>query len=98
MKLNHWKYYISGVLVSIITGAIFFGLWIVFEVSISIGNLIFFIPIGLLAGHISTKLQNKFGETWLTKLGLLILTIMMSIILSIIFFNLVWADFLGWFY
>ena len=93
-----WKYYGSGVLVSIITGAIFFVLWRVFEVSISMGNLIFFIPVGLLAGYIGTQLQKKFNGTWHNELGLLILTIIISIILTIIIFNLIWADFLGWFY
>ena len=92
------KYYVTGVLVSIITGAIFFVLWLVFEVSISMGNLILFIPVGLLAGYIGTKLETKFGGTRLKKLGILILTIIMSILLTIIIFNLVWADFLGWFY
>ena len=92
------KYYVTGVLVSLITGAIFFELWRIFEVSISMGNIIFFIPVGLLAGFIATKLESKFDGTELKKLGLLVLTIMMSIILTIIIFNLVWADFLGWFY
>ena len=92
------KYYVSGVVVSLITGAVFFELWRVFEVSISMGNLIFFVPVGLLAGHIGTKLETKFKANELKQIGLFILTIMISVILSIMFFNLIWADFLGWFY
>ena len=52
------KYYVAGVLASIITGAIFFELWRVFEVSISMGNLIFFVPVGLLSGFIAAKLET----------------------------------------
>lgn len=92
------KYYVTGVLVSITTGAIFFVFWRVFEESISMGNLIFFVPVGLLSGYFATKLETTYGGTWLKKLSLLILTIIISIILTIIIFNLVWADFLGWFY
>ena len=91
------KYYVTGVLVSLITGAIFFELWRVFEVIISTGNLIFFIPVGILAGSTATKVESKFSRTLLKQLGLF-LTIMMSIMLTIIIFNLVWANFLGWFY
>jgi len=93
-----WKYYATGVLVSIISGAIFFVFWRVFEESISMGNLIFFVPVGLISGYLGTKLETKFDGTWFKKPGLLILTIIISITLTIIVFNLVWADFLGWFY
>ena len=92
-----WKYYITGVLVSMITGFYFMELWRVFEVSISKGNLIFFIPVGLLAGYISAKLENKFGATWFKKLSFVLLTIIVSAILTYIIFNLVWGDFIYWF-
>lgn len=92
------KYYVTGVLVSITTGAIFFVFWRVFEESISMGNLIFFVPVGLLSGYFATKLETKLDGNELKKLGPMVLTIIMSIILTIIIFNLVWADFLGWFY
>ena len=77
-----WKYYVSSVLVSMISEFIVQAYFRIFEVAIYEEIYFYIIPGGLLVGYIGEKLENKYGK------GFVLLTIVMSAILTsiIVFF------------
>ena len=73
-----WKYYVTGVLTSIITEVLVEEYFRLFEAGIHEKMVFFVIPGGFLAGYIGAKLENKHGK------GYVLLSIFTSAILTFI--------------
>lgn len=91
-----WKYYITGVLVSVISGYILLGMMMSFDAyggPILLDSM-YVLPGGLLAGFVGYGLERRFASSLLHKIGLIFLTIIQSVILSFvsIIFFFWWID------
>jgi hypothetical protein len=91
-----WKHYVVGILVSLLYGILIAGLFsFTFLFTSLLWEFVLYpLPGGFLAGFVGSWLEQKFGKSFIHKIGFMLLTI----ILSYIFSNIIMGWILTYFY
>jgi hypothetical protein len=77
-----WKYYITGVLISTVLGWFTLAFLMIVGYSGSMFEILYSLPGGFLAGYFGYWMDRKYASSLLHKIGLVLLTIILSILLS----------------